>query len=89
MKPHIRYAWLVFTRRIPCPPDIEKELFMADLTKTLEAIAALSASADALIAKSQANAAAAANVAADVATADQAAADQISAVTDKLNAAAA
>jgi hypothetical protein len=86
---HVRYAWLIFTKRIPCPPDIEKELFMADLTKTMEAIAALSASADALIAKSQANADAAANATTDVATADQAAADQIAAVTDKLNTAAA
>ena len=81
-----KFAWAVITGRIVPTDSLERMIFMADLTNTTAAIAALNASADRLIAKSQSDAAALAPLQADLANVDANVAAQITPITAKIDA---
>jgi hypothetical protein len=82
----LRGAFYVASGRIILPSDLEGMLLMAELANTALALTALSAAADRVLAKAQADSAAAADAAATIAQVDESTAAQINSVTDKLNA---
>jgi len=84
----LRYAWAVLRGTLFLPAQLVELNLMTDLTKTAAAIAALSESADRLIALNQSNAASLATAQADLANADETISQQVAAIGAKIDAVA-
>jgi hypothetical protein len=80
-----RLAFMVLCGKIILPTSLEGIELMSDLVKTAAALAALSASADRLIAKATTDGAVAADAAAAITAADEATAAEVAAITAKID----